>query len=270
MIVFYSVVVKLKASKDGVYDFYPGQKIHSLFLGLIRKTDETLAKNLHNEQKEKSFTVSSFLGTNYEKPIAIRSQNYYFIRLTILDEEVFNAMIASLLEKNAIKEPMKIGNIYYEIEEVLFDQSKSKWASHTSAEELFSKDYTENLIKLRFHTPTLFKAGDSFCRFPIPQKVFNSLLKKFNRYSESHKIDQAVEPKFNHITIFEKKTQSRRITLRDFYIEGFIGDVTFKVPEDDKELVKIANVLGDFSLYAGVGYKTTMGLGQVERIPLQG
>jgi len=267
---FYSVVVKLKASKDGVYDFYPGQKIHSLFLGLIRKADETLAKNLHNQQKEKSFTVSSFLGMNYQKPIAIQNQKYYFIRLTILDDQVFNAMITSLLEKNAIREPVRIGNIDYEIEEILFDQSKSKWASHTSDEELFIKDYTENLIKLRFHTPTFFKAGDGFCRFPIPQKVFSSLLRKFNRYSESKKIDEAVESKLNNITIFEKKTQSRRITLRDFYLEGFIGDVTFKVPEDDKELVKIANVLGDFSFYSGVGYKTTMGLGQVERIPPQG
>ncbi|HEY8542090.1 MAG TPA: CRISPR-associated endoribonuclease Cas6 [Pseudothermotoga sp.] len=266
--IFHSVVIKLKALKDGKYDFYPAQKIHSLFLGLIKKSDEQMAKQLHDEQKEKSFTVSSFLGKELSKPIEIKMSNNYFIRLTVLDEEVFKTMISSLLEKNTLREDMRIGNIDYKIVEILFDKEQSKWADHISVQELFKRQYESNLIKFRFHTPTLFRAGDQHYKYPIPEKIFTSLFRKFNKYSEQ-KIDQDIEKRFKEITIYEKKTQSRRITLRDFYLEGFIGDVTFKIPEHDSQLIKVANILADFAFYAGVGYKTTMGLGQVEKIPLE-
>jgi len=262
------VVIKLRALKDGIYDFYPVQKIHSFFLGLIRESDEQMSKQLHDEHKEKSFTVSSFLGKDIGRSIEIQKGGYYFIRLTILDEEVFNAMMSSLLEKNVLRGNVRIGNIDYSITEIFFDNESSKWASHISAEDLLKSSYTSNLIGLRFYTPTLFRSGDLHCKQPIPEKVFTSLFKKFNRYSEE-KIDEDIKKRFKNITIHEKKTQSRRVTLRNFYLEGFIGDVTFKVPEQDKQLIRVANTLADFAFYAGVGYKTTMGLGQVQRIPVE-
>lgn len=263
--IFYSVVIKFKALKDGIYDFYPAQKIHSLFLRLIKKSDEQMSKQLHDEQKGKSFTVSSFLGKELDKPIRIEKNSSYFIRLTVLDEEVFDTMIASLLEKNTLKESIRVGNVEYKILEIFFDKEQSKWADHTSEQELFNQQYASNLVKLRFYTPTLFKVGDQHCKYPVPEKVFTSLLRKFNKYSK-YKIDQQIEEKFKEITVIEKKTQSRRVTLRDFYLEGFIGDVTFKIPEQDEQLIKTANILADFAFYAGVGYKTTMGLGQTQKI----
>jgi CRISPR-associated endoribonuclease Cas6 len=262
------VVIKLRALKSGTYDFCPVQKIHSFFLGLIRKSNEQMSKQLHDEHKEKSFTVSSFLGKEIDRSIEIQESGYYFIRLTILDEEVFNTMISSLLEKNTLREDVRIGNIDYRILELFFDKEQSKWADCVSDQELFNRRYTSNLIKLRFYTPTLFRSGDLHCKQPIPEKVFTSLFRKFNKYSEE-KFDENIEERFKTITIHEKKTQSRRVSFRDFYLEGFIGDVIFKIPDHDDQLIKVANVLADFAFYAGVGYKTTMGLGQVQRIPLE-
>jgi len=266
--IFYSIVVKLIALDDGRYDFYPGQKLHSLFLNFVRQADQETAKHLHDEDREKSFTVSSFLGKAIEGPIQIEKSSSYFIRLTTLDDHTFDVLFSGLIMKMTQRENIRIGNIEYKVVEAFFDGEQSNWAGRASEEELLNKQYTSNLIKLRFHTPTVFRTGDQHCRYPIPQKIFTGLLGKFNKYSR-YKIDEQIESKFKEITITEKKTQSRRIVLRDFYLEGFIGDVTFKVPEQDKQLIRVANTLADFAFYAGVGYKTTMGLGQVQRIPVE-
>ncbi|MCS7175390.1 CRISPR-associated endoribonuclease Cas6 [Pseudothermotoga sp.] len=268
MRIFHSVVIKLQALDEGVYDFYPGQKVHSFFLDLISKSDPKMAKLLHDEKKEKPFTVSSFLGLNVDEPIHINKHSFYFIRITMLNDEIFDSMIASLLEKNALRQEMKIGNIPYRIVEIFFDKEHSKWAAHASAQELFLSPLESNLIKLRFHTPTLFRSGDEHNRYPVPEKVFFSLLRKFNKFSE-FKIEQQIEKQFKEISILERKTISKRVIFRDFYLEGFVGDVIFKVPENNQELLKITNVLADFAFFAGVGYKTTMGLGQIERLPIE-
>ncbi|MEN3008997.1 CRISPR-associated endoribonuclease Cas6 [Pseudothermotoga sp.] len=268
MSIFHSVVIKLQALDEGVYDFYPGQKVHSFFLNLISKSDPKMAKSLHDEKKEKPFTVSSFLGLNVDEPIHIRKHSFYFIRITMLNDEILDSMIASILEKNALRQELKIGNIPYKMIEIFFDKEYSKWAAHASAQELFLSSSSSNLIKLRFHTPTLFRSGDEHNRYPTPVKVFTSLLRKFNKFSE-FKIEQQIEEQFNEISILEKKTTSKRVIFKDFYLEGFIGDVTFKVPDHNQRLLKIVNVLADFAFFAGVGYKTTMGLGQIERLPIE-
>lgn len=254
---------------EGVYEFYPGQKIHSLFLDFINRADPLMAKKLHDEKKEKPFTTSSFLGHEVEEPIKIEERSYYFIRFTILEDSVFDALISSLLEKNGLRQELKIGNVPYRIVEIFFDRDHSKWADHASAKELFDRSHDSNLIKFRFHTPTLFKSGDKHDKYPSTAKIFSGLLRKFNRFSEL-KIDQRIEELFGEISIIEKKTLLKRVNFKDFYLEGFIGDVTFELPDRDPELLKTMNVLADFSFFAGVGYKTTMGLGQIERLPIEG
>lgn len=266
--IFYSIVIKLQALCEGIYEFYPGQKIHSLFLDLIREADPDTAKRLHDEKREKPFTVSSFLGHEVDEPMKIEENSHYFIRFTVLDDGVFDILISSLLEKGGLRREVKIGNVHYRMIEIFLDRDHSKWAAHASAQELFARPCGSKLIKLRFHTPTLFKSGDVHDRHPSAVKIFTSLLRKFNKFSEL-KIDQQIEKLFGEISILEKKTTSKRVNLKDFYLEGFVGDVTFELPNLDFELLKIFNTLADFSFFAGVGYKTTMGFGQVERLPVE-
>jgi CRISPR-associated endoribonuclease Cas6 len=47
---------------------------------------------------------------------------------------------------------------------------------------------------------------------------------------------------------------------------GFVGRCRFATPIGDAERLQMLNALADFALYAGVGYKTTMGMGQVRRL----
>jgi CRISPR-associated endoribonuclease Cas6 len=51
-----------------------------------------------------------------------------------------------------------------------------------------------------------------------------------------------------------------------FAQKGFVGMVTYEVKRGTPELAHIVNALADLALYAGVGYKTTMGMGQCRRV----
>ncbi|WP_448523154.1 CRISPR-associated endoribonuclease Cas6 [Pseudothermotoga sp.] len=265
--IFYSLVIKLVAQQDGVYEFYPGRKMHALFLDLVRSHDESLSERLHQEKGEKSFTVSSFLGKDFRRNIVVRKNKFYFVRVTVLSDEVFEAFIASLFRKRVLKEQLRIGNVSFEIRAVMVDETKSKWASCVSSEQLWNEKEPERHVKIRFHTPTLFKTGDLCLCEPDPQKVFTSLLRKFNKYSEI-KFREDLSEKFKQVKIAEQNTKLRTVSMDQITLTGFIGDVVFEVPENDEELLKAVNVLSSFAFYSGVGYKTTMGFGQAERLKL--
>ena len=47
---------------------------------------------------------------------------------------------------------------------------------------------------------------------------------------------------------------------------GFLGRVNYLMPEEAPELsCRVVNCLADYAFYAGVGYKTTMGMGMCRR-----
>ena len=51
---------------------------------------------------------------------------------------------------------------------------------------------------------------------------------------------------------------------------GVVGEVTYRILGDVEPLViKQINALADFSLYCGLGRKTTMGMGMTRRIPIK-
>ena len=70
---------------------------------------------------------------------------------------------------------------------------------------------------------------------------------------------------FKEIKIEQKNIRMRRAKLNKFFIEGFTGEVTFRVDDENERLKQAMYILSEFAFYAGVGYKTTMGFGQVSK-----
>jgi CRISPR-associated endoribonuclease Cas6 len=60
--------------------------------------------------------------------------------------------------------------------------------------------------------------------------------------------------------------QTRMLHYRRAFHVGFVGRVTYGLMADDDAVRAQLSVLADFALYAGVGMKTTMGMGQCRRV----
>ncbi|WP_368493436.1 CRISPR-associated endoribonuclease Cas6 [Marinitoga sp. 1154] len=261
---FYSVVVELKALETGVIPTYPGKKIHGMFFNVLKKASEEVSKKLHQNFNNKAFTVSSFLGKKVDEPVSIMKNKRYYIRLTFLNEKIFNLFTVTMFKNKIFKKEIYIENIKFSILRVIFDEEQSKWAGVLSIDELLSKKDYSNKIKLKFYTPTLFRVGDKHLRYPDAKKIYTGLLNKFNKYSE-YKFNESIKEEFSNIKIINKRIRKKRVFINNFYLEGFVGDVEFEISQGNNELLKIVNILSEFSFYAGIGYKTTMGMGQVRR-----
>ena len=49
---------------------------------------------------------------------------------------------------------------------------------------------------------------------------------------------------------------------------GVVGEISYRILGDIEPIqIKQINALADFALYAGIGRKTTMGMGMLRRIP---
>lgn len=250
---------------SGIIPYFPGKKIHGMFFDILKDVDTNLSERLHGNFSDKSFTVSSFLKKDVELPVTIEKDKKYLVRVTFLDENVFNAFSSGVLKKKFFKKVVSVDNFQFLVSKILFNSNDSPLAGVFSPKNLDIDDLHSTEIKLRFYTPTLFRIGDKHLRIPDAEKIFNSLLRKFNKYS-SKKLEESISERFNQIKIKHKSIAIKRVNLGNYYLEGFTGNVVFTFPNEDKELLKAANILSYFSFYSGVGYKTTMGLGQTKRL----
>ena len=101
----------------------------------------------------------------------------------------------------------------------------------------------------------------------MPWNVFDSLARKWNEFSDIPiKIDDLLEWVTEYVWVSEHEVRTQVLQFDRFAQKGFVGTVTYEVKRGTPELAHIVNALADFALYAGVGYKTTMGMGQCRRV----
>lgn len=263
--IFNSIVIELKAKQNGKLILYTGKKIHSVFLKMIREINESLSEKLHDDDTYKSFTVSSLLGLAIDKESEIYINKNYYIRFTILDNNLFKKIATNLFQKQMFKSDIKLENISFKVERVLYDNTKSQWAGIFDLNKIIHKEDFSKQITMRFYTPTLFKSGDKFNTKPEIRLIFTGLLRKYNKYS-AYKLDESLIHEFENIVVKEDKTKLRKVQMKNGYFIGFTGNLTIEIQSENIELIKMINILSEFAFYAGVGYKTTMGLGQVKRV----
>ena len=98
---------------------------------------------------------------------------------------------------------------------------------------------------------------------PTKDSVFNSLLKRWNNYSNidiSATILEAIFPSYFDIpTEIIAEHRSKFIGSID-YIEFTI------LANLETIIINQLNALADFAMYSGIGRKTTMGMGMVRRL----
>jgi CRISPR-associated endoribonuclease Cas6 len=121
-------------------------------------------------------------------------------------------------------------------------------------------------IKLFFYTPTTFRQGDIDLPLPVPSLVFRGLLTRWNAFSpiSAPLLRETID---RRIALSSADIQTRMFFDGRSHIPGFVGEVTFRILRNTShtEAQAIA-ALADFAFYAGIGRKTTHGMGLVRRL----
>ncbi|WP_066426327.1 CRISPR-associated endoribonuclease Cas6 [Anabaena sp. 4-3] len=270
----HSLVLNLLPQSPIYPQFLTGRHFHALFLTLVSSVDPALGEYLHNSSADKAFTLSPLqiqrrpkphqhsLQFSHQQPIPAGTPCWW--RVSLLDDSLFSKLTPLWLNLNP-EHPWHLGSANLYITSIQGTaQSTQPWANVCTYPELYEQaSESDRTINLTFSTPTAFRQGQYDTTLPTRECVFNSLLSRWNKYSGIELSQIAIE------TIFPSFVNIHTDILADSRSKfiGILGEVNYRIlGEVEPMQIKQINALADFALYAGVGRKTTMGMGMVRRL----
>ncbi len=285
--------------------FTSGKHLHALFLNLVSSIDREMGNNLHANERNKSFTLSplqapqalrskpylkqsnskiknskrnsQLLTWHYGQPIAPGTPCWW--RISLLDDRLFSRLTSLWLNLNS-QQPWHLGPAKLHLVGIQgTPESDQPWANFCPYAQLYEQaSDTDRKLTLQFYTPTAFRQGKYDTALPTPDRVFSSLLRRWNHYSglqfpldivtviQTSYFDIRTEIVTDLCVQFQHTDATVNASNVSNQFIGCVGKVTYQVLDRiEGQTLKQINALADFALYAGVGRKTSMGMGMARR-----
>jgi len=229
------------------------EKIHAAFLGLVQSGDPSLAELLHSSRMgRRPFSLA---------PVGrIEGSDTLSLRLGVIDPELFARFWERWNKRGGL--PLQIGRTKLV---PIASRQDGPWAGTKPWDE-FGRGASSRAIRLHFCTPTAFRQGDLDLPLPLPRLVFRSLLARWNAFApislplDGEMIDRTV-------ALSSVQIKTRMFFDGRSHIPGFVGPVELRIMRRaPDEIVHALHILAEFAFFAGVGRKTTHGMGLVRRI----
>lgn len=264
----HSLILNLLPTSPIPPGYLTGKHLHALFLTLVSSVDKNLGDRLHAQKTEKAFTLSPLQVSQYRNPElqwdyrqAIPAGKPCWWRISLLDDTLFSDLSQLWLNLSP-SQSWHLGPANLQVVSILgTPQSSQPWANFCPYLQLYEQaSETNRQISFRLSTPATFRQGKYDSALPTRECVFNSLLKRWNRYSDIEIPETPIE--FIFPSFFDIRTEL--VAHSDSKWAGCVGTISYRILGDaDLIAIKQINALADFALYAGVGRKTTMGMGMV-------
>lgn len=292
----HSLVVNFMPKTPIYPEYLTGRHIHALFLTLVSSVDQELGDRLHGEKANKGFglspiqlavsdwrlAVSSDKNLNKPKlkrantqPLKAKSLSWHnqeispstpcWWRISLLDEVLFSKLTGLWLNLNPDR-AFHLGSADLYITSILgTPQSSQPWSNFATYQQIYDRaSDSERNIAFYLATPTAFRQGKYDSPLPTRDNVFKSLCDRWNKYSEIQISSEIIEPIFP--SRFDIKTEVVKNYDTHSFI-GCVGEIGYRIlGEASPELIKQINALADFAMFAGIGRKTTMGMGMLRRL----
>lgn len=263
----YSVTMGLKPRDTGGISAVKGSHIYAAIFKILRASSPGMAEELHDMDEQKPFTISLLRRKTLKSKEPEDKTNcvIYSLRLTFLQGLFFAHFINSALSWG--NNDVQIGTANFKIEQIDTFSKDSTIPSFTKYTDILNNASNEHKIHLEFVSPTVFRSGGKRnVVFPEPQLVFGSLLNRWQAYSRI-KFDDSISSWIEKILTIRYRLTTRMLDFGTYQELGFTGYCQYEIYKDTpKDVVLALNALGDFAYYAGIGAKTTMGMGQSRRL----
>ena len=265
---FYAITLEWVTHREVRLPVTMGHLAHALFLNLIKRFDQGLSARFHDEPVYRPYTISPLLGGERGNGcILLRQKQSCYLRITLLDHgHLWHALQGYFLEAGPIV--VSLGKSDFQLSRMLFTPyttQPSGLVDSTDIQTLITLPIRRS-ITLTFCSPTAFSLGNhQFQLFPEPAFVWESLLRVWNRSTpeylnmEKQTLGDCVR---SSITLASCALETTILHFPKYVQKGFVGRCTYQLTGDSPLLANLTT-LAAFAYYAGIGYKTTMGMGQV-------
>ncbi|GIL09185.1 MAG: hypothetical protein BroJett033_6960 [Chloroflexota bacterium] len=242
-----------------------GRAAQAAFLDSLQTINPAAAARVHDGSGLKAFTASNLSTGRWGGLVTLRPRAHYSMRFTTLFSDLtalsLNALTAAWLRHGL----------------TLHDQPTMVEAVDTAATsyaDLLANAAPARQITLRFASPTQFKLTHPHDKsngipmpLPVPERVFGSLIDRWERFSGVPLRPDLREWVRLNVSVAAHRIETRTVEARRAghgAYTGFVGDVTFALLRRDDVFVRQVNALAAYAPFAGVGIRTTNGMGQVE------
>jgi len=224
-----------------------GRAAYGFLLEVCRALNPELAQHIHDGQGAKPLSVS---------PLSI-SDGHVRLSCGTLNSPTTAGLAAALQHAAEHHRPLALANADVLVEDI--DVLTVTYA------DLLDRASRGGQIELDFLSPTLFRRSGESLVLPRPELVFGSLLRTWNAFSPLQ-LPPYEAADLSTLMISHHRIHTRMVDFGSYRLLGFMGRVRYLIPPDTPtQFRQVLNCLADYALFAGVGYRTTMGMGLCRR-----
>ena len=287
----FSILLRLHPVEVGWVSPSSGSQAHAAFLDIVHQNDPVLAEQLHLPNKRRPFTVGLLQGFNHlpaakleeaitkNQKVQVLPGQVYWLRITMLDSRIFGTFIQHLITKPGTLS-IRLGEAQFEVSRLIGSpepgSAANPWTAYSSFAELSTYTQAQRYYEFEFATPTAFSMGQQswgklMKLLPEPAYVFESLAKQWETFAPEH-----LRLATNDLTtrrlaswceesliVARYALETRYLPSSKFAQAGFQGKIMYEIKgmRQSPEAAWLTP-LAYFALFSGVGYKTSMGMGQ--------
>lgn len=227
--------------------------LHGLLFYVLGKADRRGADWLHEHDTPKPYTLSAYYDT--------QAATLAGIRLAIVEERT--ARLLTQTWRRAMQEgwELRLGPQTFCVADVAAVPGPGFQALATAS--------PDEMVHLRFLSPTTFKQGPGELPLPLPANVFQRPYDVWQAFAPpTIRRIPADWPAWCAERVFvvrhQLQTADVSISKDEPLFTGFVGDVWFRAHDHSALYLSIWQGLACLAPFSGVGWKTTMGMGAVE------
>lgn len=272
-IAFRALVLDLTALNDGELPVLAGELAHAAFYAIVQDVDPALAQQMHDAQGRSTFALSPLHGfwrSRHDKRMSVHRGAKGWLRVSLLDHVLFETMQEHLLRSTL--PTIRLGDVHLAITAVYGAPGSHPWCGYVTLDELRALRATPASWILEFASPMAitWKAADNGTRriesFPQPRMAIAGLRSRWDKLTGEHwgrDLEEWVERNVAVGTIWHWQTESFSFQKQNY--RGGIGKLEYRVLDgSNADNVAQMHRLLAMAFYTGIGYKTTLGLGQVQ------
>ncbi len=295
----FSILLRLHPVEAGSVSPSSGTQAHAAFLDIVRQSDPVLAEQMHQPNQRRPFTVGLLQGFNHlsaaqleeaitkNQKVQVLPGQVYWLRITMLDSRIFATFIQHLITKPRTF-IIRLGEARFEVSRLIGspdpNNTSNPWAAYSSFAELKALNSVQRDYEFEFATPTAFSMGQQHWGklmklLPEPAYVFESLAKQWETFAPAHlrMATKGLTPREvaswceASLIVTRYTLETRYLPSGKFAHAGFQGRITYEMKGmHSRPEAAWLTPLAHFALFSGVGYKTSMGMGQARCTNLVG
>ncbi len=264
-----SLVLKLAAEQPTRIPLHLGRASHAAFLRLISRSDSKLAEQLHTANERRPFTCSSLWGARrVGNSLQLAPDSPVSLRFTGLTAEISKHLLAAA---EAPPSHIELNGIPLAVQSATTDAAADPWAGHVTyeafaAQRLIPGETSIAHAELTFASPTAFHSGGHTLPAPLPSLVYGSLVDKWNAFSPVAVSEEMRRYAQECVAMSRYQLRTRAAPGKGRAAQiGCVGWCRYVATNRDRYWLSVFQLLTDFAFFAGVGYQTAVGMGQVRR-----